>query len=67
MLQESLTQYIEIMLGVELVGVSADEGLESRHRVVRVHDVSDLRLQTRDEAHHGGQRHGVTAKTTTPV
>ena len=47
--------------------VSADEGLEGRHRVVRVDDVTQLPLQTSDEARHGGQGHRVSAKTTTPV
>ena len=62
-----LTQYIEIMLGVELMRVFADEGLEGRHCVVIVDDVTKLPLQSRDEARHGGQRDRVPAKTTTPV
>ena len=62
-----LTQYIEIMLGVELMRVFADEGLEGRHRVVIVDDVTKLPLQSRDQARHCGQRDRVSAKTTTPV
>ena len=55
------------MLGVELMRVFADEGLEGRHSVVIVDDVTKLPLQSRDEARHGGQRDRVPAKTTTPV
>ena len=55
------------MLGVELMRVLADEGLEGRHCVVIVDDVTKLPLQSRDETRHGGQRHRVPAKTTTPV
>lgn len=55
------------MLGVELMRVFADEGLESLHSVVRVDDVTQLPLQTSDQARHGGQGHRVAAKTTTPV
>lgn len=62
-----LTQYVKIMLGVELMRVFADEGLESLHSVVRVDDVTQLPLQTSDQARHGGQGHRVAAKTTTPV
>ena len=63
----SLTQYVKIMLGVELVRVFADECLEVGHSVVRVDDVTQLPLQTSDEARHGAQGHWVSAKTTTPI
>ena len=42
------------MLGVELMGVFADKGLETSHSVVSVDDVSELLLKSRDEARNGG-------------